>query len=304
MLSFDFRQLEVQSICASICRIYRFNRWWGACTALVVGIPLIQPFPAVAADLQTIRQRGYLIVAVKDNVRPLGFRNAAGELEGFEIDLARRLAEALLDQPNAVRFEPVSNQARLSALLNDDVDVVIARFTATAARSRLVDFSIPYYIDGTAFVTSDPGIQAFRDLANRPVAVLEGSSTISTVRSLIPSVRLVGAGSYQAAYEQLEAGDAVAFAADSSVLTGWVQEYPSYRLLPTLISAEALSIALPKGVQYNELRQQVNSTLNQLWAEGWLQERIGYWGLPETGTSSFEPLSPVIDPDIRPVESP
>lgn len=236
--------------------------------------------PLNAAELKVIQQRGYLKVAVKDNLRPLGFRDAQGNLQGLEIDIARQLAAELLGNPNAIRFQTVSNTERLTAVAEDQVDVAIARVTVTGVRSRLVDFSPPYYIDGTTFITQDSTIQTLEALAQHKIAVLEGSSTIASVRYFIPQAQLVGVKSYQEALALLEAGEATAFAADASVLTGWVQEYPQYRLLPSLISAEALAIVLPKGVQYAPLREQVNSTLARWKASGWLQKRAKFWGLP------------------------
>jgi len=96
---------------------------------------------ASAADLEKIKQRGSLIVAVKENLRPLGFRNTAGNLQGLEIDLAKRLAAEILGNPEAVVLQPVSNRDRLSVITDNKVDLTIARVAATAARSRLVDFS-------------------------------------------------------------------------------------------------------------------------------------------------------------------
>lgn len=233
-----------------------------------------------AAELDEIRERGYLIVAVKDNLHPLGFRNAAGELEGLEIEIARRLAEHLLGRSDAITFVPVANQERLSALLNDEVDVVVARMSATGPRTRLVDFSATYYVDGTAIITRDGSVRQLSDLRTERIAVLNGSTSIPSVRSLLPLAELVGVESYQSALEVLESGQAIAFAADASVLTGWVQHYPRYRLLPTLISAEALCVAMPRGLQYDPLRQQVNEAIAQWYESGWLTERIDYWGLP------------------------
>ena len=236
---------------------------------------------AIAATLDEIRERGYLIVAVKDNLRPLGFRDEAGNLVGLEIDLAHELAEEILGDRSAVLLQPVSNPDRLSVVIDGDVDLAIARVTATGGRSRLVDFSPPYYLDGTTFITRDPAIESLDDLSQRTVAVLNGSSTIAVVRSLIPSIRLTGVDSYQEAYALLESGGAIAFAADASVLTGWAQENPDYRVLSSLISAEALSVVMPRGLQYDDLRQQVNQAIAQLQLNGWLQERINYWGLPD-----------------------
>lgn len=251
----------------------------GLLLALSGGMGAIAPV-VQAAELEEIRERGYLIVAVKDNLRPLGFRNEAGQLEGLEIDIARRLAETLLGHSDAVAFVPVTNQERLSALLEGEVDLVIARLGVTGPRARLVDFSSPYYVDGTAFVTRTGGVEQLADLSRDRIAVLNGSTSIPSVRLLLPLAELVGVDSYQAALEVLESGQVTAFAADASVLTGWVQQDLRYRLLPTIISAEALGVAMPRGLQYDPLRQEVNEAIAQWYASGWLIERINYWGLP------------------------
>ncbi len=233
-----------------------------------------------AAELKEITQRGYLIVAIKDNLRPLGFRNAAGKLQGLEIELAQRLAQDLLGKQDALRLQPVANRDRLAVVLEGKVDLTIASVTATESRSRLVNFSSPYYFDGTALITKEPSVQRLKDVARSKIAVIKGSSTIATVRYLLPSAQLVGVDSYQKARLLLDADGAVAFAADASVLSGWVQEYPQYRVLPTLLSAEPLCVVMPKGVQYDELRRRVNAAIARYSAEGWLKRRANYWGLP------------------------
>lgn len=245
------------------------------------------PNLAVAAELQEIVERGYLIVAVKDNVRPLAFRDGEGKLQGLEIDIAQRLAAELLDKPDAVKLQPVANRERLSVVVDGTVDLTIARVTQNASRDRLVNFSIPYYLDGTAVVTQDASLQRLNDLQQRKVAVLKGSDTISTVRYLIPQVQLIGVDSYEQARSLLESGNADAFAADASILSGWVQEYPQYRLLPVRLSGEPLAVVMPKGLQYNQLRQRVNDAIARWKREGWLQERVKYWGLPQSDTNRF-----------------
>lgn len=140
---------------------------------------LAAPQIAVSADLQTIQARGHLIVAVKDNWRPLGFRNEAGELVGLEIDIARQLAYELLGDADAVIFRPATNAERLTAVLEDQVDLAIAGVAATPARMRLVSFSLPYYLDGTALVTRRADLQDLQGAAGRRIVVLENSDAIA-----------------------------------------------------------------------------------------------------------------------------
>lgn len=245
----------------------------------LVGALLVMS-PLFAADLQTIQQRGRLIVAVKDNLRPLGFRSTEGQLQGFEVDIAQRLARELLDRPASLELKPVLNQDRIAAVADGQVDVAIARVTATEARSRVVSFSTPYYLDGTAVVTRTPQVQRLNDLANRTIAVLKGSSTAETLRYRLPTTTLVGVDSYAAAKSLLETEGAIAFAADASVLSGWVQTSPNYRLVAVSLSVEPLCIVVPKGLQYDALRRRIDLLLERWQREGWLKQRSAFWGLP------------------------
>ena len=249
---------------------------------------------ASAAEMPEIQRRGYLNVAVKDNLPILGFRDASGNLQGFEIDIAKALAVDLLQPTDAVklqegsseRFQPpirllaIANRDRLSVVLDNKVDFAIARVTATTTRARLVSFSVPYYLDGTVLVTQDTTVQRLSDLARRKIAILNNSSTIAKVQDYLPNAELVGVDSYQEAHALLESNAAVAFAADASVLSGWVQQYPQYRLLPTKLSTEPLSVVMPKGLQYDELRRRINEAIARYINSGWLQQRATHWGLP------------------------
>ena len=256
----------------------------GLKTSLLAGLglasSLLFPLRQQAAELEDIEKRGFAIVAVKDNLRPLGFRDAAGNLQGFEIDLAREITAALLGSAEAISFLPVSNRHRLQVILAGEADMAIAQVTATESRARVVSFSAPYYYDRTTFTSKNPDIRQVSDLALATIALLRNSDTISKVRHLLPRAQLVGTDSYQEGYAILEAGEAEAFAGDASVLAGWVAEYPTYRLLPSLPSAEPLAVALPKGLQYGSLREEVARAIAALRASGWLEERAVFWGLP------------------------
>ncbi|NER82807.1 MAG: transporter substrate-binding domain-containing protein [Leptolyngbya sp. SIO1D8] len=247
---------------------------------IVLGVHLAAPSFVFSADLETIQERGYLIVAVKDNWRPLGFADEQGNLVGFEIDIASRLAETLLGDATSVVFHPVANRDRIPAVLNGEVDFAIAGVSITPMRERIVNFSAPYYLDGTSFLTNDPHIQSLQDLRTDEIALIEGSDAVTSVHYTLPSATLVGVPSYEAALAALATGSVSAFAGDVTVLTGWIQEEPDYRLLPDLITAEPLAIVMPKGSEYRTLHQFINTTINQWHEDSWLEEQATYWGLP------------------------
>lgn len=274
------QQISVSSFILYPLSFIRLRLVLSVTIALLLFLTLVTGLPASAAEMPEIERRGYFNIAVKDNLRPLGFRDANGNLQGLEIELAQRLAADLLGKANAVKLQPVANRDRLLVVLNHKVDFAIARVTATESRARLVSFSVPYYFDGTYLITKDASIQQLQDLAKRKIAVLNHSNTIAQVRYYIPNAGLVGVNSYQEAQEQLENNQVTAFAADASVLSGWLQQYPQYRLLPTKLSTEPLSVVMPKGLQYDELRRNVNEAIARYTVQGWLKQRAQYWGLP------------------------
>jgi polar amino acid transport system substrate-binding protein len=248
---------------------------------LVLGLTLFCLTPSVSAEtLKGIRQRGRMIVAVKDNTRPLGFKDRAGRLQGLEIDIAQRLATEILGQSNQVDLTPVNNQDRLQVLFDRKVDVTIARLGINRGRSRVVEFSQPYYQDGTGVLTNSAKVKKLADLAGQPVAVIQSSVSSYPLAEKMPGAKLVAVGSYEGAKRLLDEGKVVAFAADYSLLVGWMQEFPQgYGLLSEKLNVESLAIAMPKGIQHRELREFVAGALDRWKKEGWLQERIRYWGL-------------------------
>jgi polar amino acid transport system substrate-binding protein len=232
----------------------------------------------IAGTLKEIQQRRKLVVAVKDNLPPLGFRKD-GNLQGLEIDIARRLATDILGEKGTIELKPVVNQDRLKVVIEGTVDIAIAKVTITSTRSRVVDFSRYYYLDGTGIITDRRTIVIDSHLRGKKIAVLNNSTTISTLQYMMPRSQLVGVNSYQEARDLLAAQKVVAIAADRSMLIGWRKTYPYYHLVSTKLSSEALGIVMPKGMQYQPLRDLVDRSIDRWYAEGWLQQRIQYWGL-------------------------
>ncbi|AFY91824.1 transporter substrate-binding domain-containing protein [Chamaesiphon minutus] len=258
----------------------QFNRFKSLFFALLsISIIGNWQMPIQAGTLREIQQRRKLIVAVKDNLPLLGSRDRSGNLQGLEIDIARKLATEIFGNSESIQLVPVANQDRLKVAIDGKVDLTIARVTITPTRSRVVDFSRYYYLDGTAIITDRANIVKNSDLVGKKVAVLNNSTTIASLQFTIPEAKLVGVNNYRQAQSLLATGKVVAIAADRSLLLGWSKTEPKYRLLPNKLSTEALGIVIPKGMQYEPLRELVDRSIERWQADGWLQQRIKYWGL-------------------------
>lgn len=236
---------------------------------------------ATAAPLAEIKARGHLVVAVKDNLYPLGFRNStSGELQGFEIELARQLARQLFGSERSLVLVPVTNLERLDAVASGRVDIAIADLTVTEDRLQSVTFSEPYYRNGTGILTKDPRLNKLHLLSRQTIAVLQPSITLPYLKSSLPTARLVGVPSYAAAQQALDNGQVQAIVGDRIVLSSLAARRPQYYYFSTSLTVQPLAIALGKGVQNESLRQWINTQLHQLQQQGWFNQQKQTWHLP------------------------
>lgn len=233
---------------------------------------------AIASEpnsLSAVQKRGKLIIGIKDNLPPLGFYDRDRNLIGLEIDIARELAKEL-----NTKFEllPLKNRDRLSALVNNQVDLAIAQITVTTNRSRLVDFSLPYYTDSTIAIAKR-SITAQALSQPIAIAVLKNSAAIAAIQSQFPKAAIIGASSYQDGLAALQSGKVKVFVGDRSSLSQWLKDHPEYERIGQPLAVHSLAIALPRGLQHLELRAQVFQIVEKWRKNGWLQERAKYWGL-------------------------
>jgi polar amino acid transport system substrate-binding protein len=254
---------------------------WSSITAFSFALALLTSSPcAIAAPLSEIVQRGRLIVAVKDNRYPLGYRDRNGTLQGFEIAIAHRLAKDLLGSEQAVTLQPVSNTERLTVVTSGAVDLAIADLTLTENRMRLVSFSDPYYRNGTGILTQNPKWDTLQTLYRQNIAVLQPSVTLPYLKSALPKAHLVGVSSYAEGQRLVDTTQVEALVGDRLVLFNLAHQNPRYQIFSTNLTVQPLAIALPKGVQYEPLRIRVNEALRQWQQEGWLDKLKQTWALP------------------------
>jgi polar amino acid transport system substrate-binding protein len=166
-------------------------RMWGAAAAVIIVAAAMAP--AKADKLQDILNRGHLIIGTSSTNPPFGFKNEKGELQGFDIDVSRLMAEALFDDPNKVKFELISLEARWSALQTDKVDAIVMITTILPNRLKRVAFTPPYVDSGMAMlVRKDTGIKHLADIDKDSVTVatLTVPEQIDIVKRFIPKAKV------------------------------------------------------------------------------------------------------------------
>ena len=129
---------------------------------------------ADADELSTIKSRGTLIVGVKADYPPFGFRAPSGEIEGIEPSLAADVAKRLGVKLDLV---PVTAANRMQFLEQGKIDLMIATMSDTPERRRVVDIIQPdYYASGyNLMLPKSMNIAAWSDLNGKPLCAIQGA---------------------------------------------------------------------------------------------------------------------------------
>jgi len=119
-------------------------------------------------------KRGKIVVGVKADYKPWGFRNTDGDIVGMEIDLAQAAADAM-----GVELETVAVQSsnRMQFLEQGKIDMMIATMSDRADRREIVGITQPnYYTSGTNIMAPKAlNFANWEDLRGKPVCGKQGA---------------------------------------------------------------------------------------------------------------------------------
>jgi len=135
---------------------------------------------AQQSTLDLVRARGHLVCGVNNGLPGFGYLDSDGRWSGFDIDYCRAVAAAVLGDPNAVEFVPLTAAERFIALQTGEIDVLIRNATWTLVRDTDLglNFAPVTFFDGQGFmVPVDLGVTDLEDLAGASVCVTSGTTT-------------------------------------------------------------------------------------------------------------------------------
>lgn len=151
--------------------------------ALCAGLSVFAITAASAATPDEIRSRGKILVAIDVGHAPYGMLDANAKETGSDVETARLLAK---DLGVALEIVPVSGANRVPYLMSGKVDAVIASFSVTEERKKVIDFSRPYGV--IPVVVSAPKtieIATTAELAGKDIAVARGTTADIEVTKLL-----------------------------------------------------------------------------------------------------------------------
>ena len=232
--------------------------------------------------LEKILNRDLLIVGVKTDAKPFGFiSETTGENAGFDIDVARYVAQDLLGSERKVKFVGVDASSRIEAITSEQVDIVIATMSIDQQRQLFIDFSKPYYIAGqTALIKEDSDVKTFADLARKTTIVVLGTTAEKNLRRIIPTAKIIGYKTNKEAFQAFENGIGDAISNDDTILSGFLINHSGYKMLRNRISREPYAIGLKKSeTDDNELKRLLDIIITRMHKDGTIKELKNKWQL-------------------------
>ncbi len=212
---------------------------------------------ALADTLDDVKKKGFIQAGVNGSVFGFGKADDKGVWKGLDVDCARAVSVAVFNDPNAIKFTPLTAKTRFTALQSKEIDVLFRNCTQTLSRdSKLgLDFAVVNYYDGQGFlVRKDLGIKSAKELDGASVCVLPGTTTEMNVADYFRSngmkmspVVIENTAELNKAFF---AGRCDCLTSDASQLAGQRAVAPNpadYIILPDLISKEPLAPAVRHG---------------------------------------------------------
>ena len=205
--------------------------------------------PALAGDvLQQVVSSGMVRIAVMGSLPPYTTMTPSGEPEGFDIEVAKRLAAALGVKP---QFLVVDSAGRVAALQTHKADLTISGFARNVQRSLTIAFSEPILIvPGRVLVKADSPLHSLEEL-NDPkwrLALNWGGNSEPIIVAKFPKTQRLMFNTNADGLSALQSGQVDALAEDAFYHTQEMNRHPGeFRMLHGTYSRQEDAIGLPAG---------------------------------------------------------
>lgn len=215
-----------------------------------------------------------LTMGTSADFAPFESRNTSGEVEGFDIDLAKYIADELGYE---LKIEDMKFDGLIGALQANRVDLVLSGMSATEKRAQNVDFSTQYHHSGEMFITlKDSEVTTLEQLEGKTVGVQLGTIQEEGARKLQETVNfeIKAIDNATILIQELLSNRIDVAYLDKSVATGYINEQGLTGFDDPTTSSPGMAVAFPKG---SELVDEVNQVLKEMDENGKLEELKAKW---------------------------
>ena len=249
--------------------------------AITALLGLAVALPTLASEtpnLDKINERGTLRVGMSTFV-PWAMRDKQGDLIGFEIDVAERLAA---DSGCKVEFVPTAWDGIIPALLAKKFDVIIGGMSVTPERSKSVLFTTPYSHSGVQVAANKElasGFSEMSDFNSRRVkiAARRGAFTVQVAREAFPKAKILQFDDDAQAFQEVLNGNAHAVIASSPKPEHEAVKNADKLFIPFNERLSKGNEAFAVRLGENDKQAFFDQWIQARTEDGWLEQRYEYW---------------------------
>lgn len=217
-----------------------------------------------ARSIEEIKEDGTIRIGVFSDKNPFGYVDENGEVQGYDVYFAKRLAQDLLGSEDAVEFVYVEAASRVEYLQSGKVDLILANFTVTDERAEKVDFALPYMKVALGVVSpEDALITDVEQLKDKTLIVVKGTTAETYFETNYPDIELLKFDEYQEAYDALADGRGDAFSTDNTEVLAWALKNEGFSVgITSLGDIDTIAPAVAKG--NTELKDWIDEEIKAL----------------------------------------
>ncbi|QNS15528.1 cysteine ABC transporter substrate-binding protein [Mannheimia bovis] len=218
-----------------------------------------------------IKEKGVIRIGVFSDKPPFGYIDANGKNQGFDVEIAKEIANDLLGSPDKVEFVLTEAANRVEYLKSNKVDLVLANFTKTPERAEVVDFAEPYMNVALGVVSpKNAPITDVKQLEGKTLLVNKGTTADAYFSKNHPEIQLLKFDHNTETFNALKDGRGVALAHDNALVWAWAKENIDFDVaIGNIGPSEQIAPAVQKGNK--ALLDFVNKEISELKANGKLK---------------------------------
>ena len=207
--------------------------------------------------LEQVKARGALTCGVNTGLAGFGIPDDKGNWTGLDVDLCRAISAAIFNDPNKIKFVPLTAKDRFTALQSGEIDVLSRNGTWTSSRETdlgLMWAGVNYY-DGQGFmVRKKLNVASAMELSGASICVQQGTTTELNLADFFRAnnmkYEVVAFATSNEAIKAYDSGRCDAYTTDASGLYGErlkLVNADEHVVLPEVISKEPLGPAVRQG---------------------------------------------------------
>jgi glutamate/aspartate transport system substrate-binding protein len=264
--------------------------------------------------LAKVRETGEIRLGHRDVSVPFSYLDDNQKPVGFAMDLCAQIVDAVKNElklPSLqARLQPIQLGTQIPLIQNGTIDIVCGPATNTLERQKVVAFSNTIFVSSIrAVVRKDGSIKTFEDLADKPVSLTTGSTSIALLATRGQEknfqTKNVMSADHAASFLALTTGRSEAFVMDDILLASLVANSPapeSWRIIDDSLRTEPYGLIIRKDDP--DFKALVDRTLTAMMKGTQFQELYTKWFLrpipPKNANLNFPMTAPLKDAIANP----